>query len=183
MGIASTVDQAAHAGAVHVPAVPLPQVHHGEVLPPDGVKLVSWQLELADQFYQAYKASFRERPGFPGWSAEEWVGRVTNNDLIPEWSLLALADELPVGFLIGNIDLTTNPPGGDVWQVGVIPSQRRCGLGSALIVEALRRMVARGSVSVQLTVNVNNPGAIQTYLPLGFTQIGRRARYEQILAG
>ena len=37
---------------------------------------------------------------------------------------------------------------------------------------------ASGAASIQLTVNVNNPGAIQAYAQLGFVKIGRRARYE-----
>lgn len=150
-------------------------------LPPD-VTLTNWQPDVAEQFYQAYHAAFRERPGFPGWSAAEWIARVTENDLIPEWSLLARADSLPLGFVIGCIDLTTNPPGGFVWQIGVIPTQRRRGLASVLLVETMRRMQAAGSTSTQLTVHVNNPGAIQTYAQLGFETIGRRARYEQIVA-
>ena len=150
----------------------------GRPLPRD-VTITSWQPELAEQFFQAYDAAFRERPGFPGWSAAEWIARVTANDLRPEWSLLARASGVQLGFVIGNIDLTTVPPGGFVWQIGVIPAQRRRGLGSALMVEAMRRMQAAGAASVQLTVNVNNPGAIDTYTQLGFITIGRRARYER----
>ncbi len=41
-------------------------------------------------------------------------------------------------------------------------------------------MQAAGAESTQLTVNVNNPGAIQAYVKLGFATIGRRARYEQM---
>lgn len=147
---------------------------------PRGVTLTIWQPNVAEQFFQAYHAAFHERPGFPGWSAAEWIARVTENDLIPEWSLLALAGDVPLGFVIGNIDLTGDPAGGFVWQIGVIPAQRRRGLGSALMVETMRRMQAAGAVSAQLTVNINNPGAIQTYAQLGFALIGRRARYERI---
>jgi len=155
--------------------LPLPD----RALPP-GVTLTSWQPNMADQFYKAYDAAFHDRPGFPGWSAAEWIARVTENDLIPEWSLLARADGAPLGFVIGNIDLTTDSPGGFVWQIGVIPIQRRRGLGSALMVETMQRMQAAGTVSTQLTVNINNPGAIQTYAQLGFAIIGRRARYEYV---
>jgi ribosomal protein S18 acetylase RimI-like enzyme len=148
-------------------------------LPPD-VTITSWRPDLAEQFFLAYDAAFHDRPGFPGWSAAEWIARVTENDLILEWSLLARAGGLPLGFVIGNIDLTTDPPGGYVWQIGVIPAQRRRGLASALLVETMRRMQAAGATSTQLTVHINNPGAIQAYARLGFATIGRRARYERI---
>lgn len=148
---------------------------------PDGVTLTAWQPEVAEEFYQAYYAAFRERPGFPGLSAAEWIARVTENDHVPEWSLLARAGGVPLGFVIGNTDLTTDPPGGFVWQIGVIPAARRRGLGSALLVETMRRMQAAGAPWADLTVHTNNPGAIQTYVQLGFATIGRRARYERMV--
>lgn len=147
---------------------------------PQDVTISNWQPDLADQFFRAYHTAFRERPGFPGYSAAEWIARVTENDHKPEWSFLARIDDKPVGFVIGNIDLTTKPPGGYIWQIGVIPSQRRRGLASALLVETMRRMQEAGASSALLTVHLNNPGAIKAYSQLRFTEVGRRARYERI---
>ncbi|MEP7359809.1 MAG: N-acetyltransferase [Anaerolineales bacterium] len=148
--------------------------------PPEGVTLTTWQPGLAEKFFQAYQAAFRERPGFPGWSAAEWISRVTENDLIPEWSLLARAGEEPLGFVIGTIDLTGRPAAGYVWQIGVVPEARRRGLASALLVETMRRMQAAGAPYADLVVHVNNPGAFHAYAGLGFATIGRRARYERV---
>lgn len=148
---------------------------------PDGVTLTTWQPEVAEEFYQAYYAAFRERPGFPGFSAAEWIGRVTGDDYIPEWSLLARAEGVPLGFVIGNTNLTATPPNGYVWQIGVVPAARRRGLASALLVETMRRMQAAGAPWADLTVHTNNPGAIQAYAGIGFVTVGRRARYERNL--
>ncbi len=144
---------------------------------PGDVTISTWHSDLACQFYQAYHAAFRERPGFPGFTADEWVNHWMTDNVVPEWSLLALAAGVPAGFVIA----TTNPPHGFIVQVGVVPAQRRRGLSSALMVESMQRMQAQGSISAQLTVGTNNPGAIQTYIQLGFTTIGRRARYEKII--
>ncbi len=144
---------------------------------PSGVTITTWQATLADEFFQAYDASFRERPGFPGWSAAEWVDHWTTDNFKPEWSLLAREGAMPVGFLIA----ATYPPHGFVVQVGVVPTQRRRGVGSGLIAETMRRMQAAGAASSQLLVYVDNPGAIQAYTRLGFITIGRRARYERIM--
>jgi len=153
--------------------LPLPD----RALPRD-VTITVWQPDLAEQFFHAYDASFHDRPGFPGWSAAEWIARRTDDDNFkPEWSLLARAGDVPVGFLTAG----TEHPGGFVVQIGVVPAQRRRGLGSALMVETMRRMQAAGATSVQLTVNVNNPGAIRAYAQLGFATVGRRARYERIV--
>lgn len=153
--------------------LPLPNL----AMPPE-VNFTTWQPVLADQFFQAYQAAFRERPGFPGYSADQWISDfLENENFKPEWSLLARAGDQPVGFVTASAE----PPGGYVIQVGVIPEQRRRGLSSALITETMRRMKAAGLNVTQLLVNVNNPGAIQTYLMLGFVTTGRRARYERIL--
>jgi mycothiol synthase len=148
---------------------------------PSDVTINHWQPDLSQQFFQAYHAAFRDRPGFPGYSADQWISGVNENDHKPEWSLLAWVRGEPVGYVIGNIDLTLDPAGGHIWQVGVIPAQRRRGLGSALLVESMRRMQAAGAVSARLEVHVDNPGAIQAYAGLGFVTIDRRARYEKIL--
>lgn len=148
---------------------------------PQDVTITHWQPDLAGQFFQAYQTSFRERPGFPGYHAAEWIAQVTEDDHKPEWSLLARVAGEPVGFVIGNIDLTKDPPGGYIWQIGVIPTQRRRGLASALLVETMRRIQEAGVSSALLTVHLNNPGAIQAYSGLGFMTVGRRARYERVL--
>jgi len=145
---------------------------------PADVTIANWEPDLADQFFRAYQPSFRDRPGFPGFTAAEWIFQRTDDENFkPEWSLLARLGELPVGFL----NAGTGNPGGFIVQIGVIPGQRRRGLGSALMVETMRRMQAAGERDAELTVNVNNPGAIQVYDKLGFTAVGRRARYERVV--
>lgn len=145
-------------------------------LPPD-VKLATWQPDLADQFFQAYHASFRDRPGFPGYSAEEWIAdRIDDENAKFEWSLLALSGRSPVGF----VNAGAEHPGGYIVQIGVVPDHRRRGLASSLMVETMRRMQTDGETAVQLCVNLNNPGAKQAYVQLGFVTVGRRARYERI---
>lgn len=131
--------------------------------------------EPAHQFYQAYYASFRDRPGFPGWSATEWITWTDDDNHRPAWSLLAQADGEPMGFVTGGLE-HIDP---FIMQIGVIPEQRRRGIASALLVEAMARMRADGETATELTVNVNNPGAIAAYVQLGFETVGRRARFER----
>jgi mycothiol synthase len=137
---------------------------------PGGVMLTEWSRDLADRFFAAYDASFRDRPGFPGWSAEQWIEWLTDDDEFrPDWSLLATDGEAgDVGFVAC----------GEGWivQVGVRPDWRGRGLGAALVTEALARMRAAGATEALLDVNVNNPaGAL--YRRLGFASLGRRARF------
>ncbi|HEX2358013.1 MAG TPA: GNAT family N-acetyltransferase [Micromonosporaceae bacterium] len=138
---------------------------------PDDVRLAEWTSELAERFFATYQASFRDRPGFPGWTALRWIDWIQSDDEFrPQWSLLATtADEGDLAFIVSAQDW--------VVQVGVRPDRRGRGLGAALVVEALRRMREAGAAQALLDVNVNNPaGAL--YRRLGFVDIGRRARYE-----
>lgn len=142
---------------------------------PSGITLAAWTPALAGQFFEAYQAAFRDRPGSPGWSAEEWITWVTDDDEFrPDLSLLAYDDGGPVGFIVC----------GEMWivQMGVRPEWRGRGLASALLVEVLRRFRAEGCDRVLLDVNVNNPGAARVYARLGFEVVGRRARFVLALA-
>jgi mycothiol synthase len=149
---------------------------------PTDVVLTEWSPKLAPRFFDCWVASFGDRPGFPGWSQDQWIEWISDG-LNPQWTLLATRGgecvdfvEVPtedVGFVAGGED------GGDAWiyQVGVVPSARGAGLGAGLVSESLRRMRADGKESAVLDVNLNNPGAARVYERLGFIRIGRRARY------
>ncbi|MBN8191952.1 hypothetical protein JI667_07320 [Bacillus sp. NTK074B] len=38
-----------------------------------GLTFKSWSSSLEEPFYDIYHASFKDRPGFPGWPMEKWV--------------------------------------------------------------------------------------------------------------
>ncbi len=155
---------------------PLPPAGHPL---PEGMTFATWQPDVAQQFFQAYHAAFRGNPGFPNPSAEQWIDGVNGNDLVTEATLLVREGDQPLGFVIGALDLTGDPPGGFVAQIGVVPEARRRGVASALLVESLRRMQAAGAPYADLQVYADNPGAIQAYAGVGFVTFGRRARYER----
>ena len=137
---------------------------------PPGAVLQDWSAETAPRFFAVYTAAFRDRPGFPGWSAGEWIGEVTDDeDFRPGWSVLATVPGVgDAGFVTGAV--------GWVVQVGVVPAARGRGLGGALVCEALGRMRAAGRVEAWLDVNVDNPAA-RLYRRLGFRGMGRRGRF------
>jgi mycothiol synthase len=136
------------------------------------VVLTEWSSTEASRFFAVYEASFRSRPGFPGWSAEEWINRISGDeDFRADLTLLATVDGLDVGFI-------ASASAGWIVQVGVVPAARGRALATRLIVEVLRRMAADGEDRAVLNVNVNNPGAIKAYRRIGFDSVGRRARYE-----
>ena len=142
-----------------------------EVALASGATVTTWSTATAERFFAVYQAAFRERPGFPGWSAQRWIDWTADDEEFrPQWSLLATD---PVA---GDVAFVTCAEGWIV-QVGVRPDQRGRRLGAGLVVEALRRMRAVGRTEALLDVNVDNPAG-ELYQRLGFQTIGRRARFE-----
>jgi mycothiol synthase len=140
--------------------------------PPAGLTLSPWGQADPARFYAVYHAAFRDRPGFPGWSQARWVEWISDDeDFRAGWTLLASLGSADVGFIVG--DAT-----GWITQMGVVPSARGRGIGAALIGEAVRHMRSAGLEAISLNVNVNNQPAAALYRRLGFTRIGRRARYQ-----
>jgi mycothiol synthase len=141
---------------------------------PAGLVLHEWTPDLAVRFFATYDAAFSERPGFPAWPAERWVAWTAGDEEFrPQWSLLAAG---PDGE--GDAGFVTCAEGWIV-QVGVVPSWRGRGVGGALVAEALRRMRAAGADHALLDVNVDNPAA-RLYTRLGFTTLGRRAKFQRL---
>ncbi len=137
---------------------------------PAGITLANWSPALAESFFAAYTASFRERPGFPGWSRDEWTDWATgDDDFRPAASFVARCGDTPAGFILCDE--------GWIAQLGVCPEWRGRGLGAALTAAALRHFQAAGLEDVSLGVNVNNPIAARLYTRLGFEVSGRRARW------
>ncbi|MEV4708278.1 N-acetyltransferase [Actinoplanes sp. NPDC049316] len=135
----------------------------------EGTRLAEWSAETVGRFFRVYEASFRDRPGFPGWTQEEWAAGVVDEDFRPGWSLLASVPGAgDAGFVTAAV--------GWIVQVGVVPAARGWGLGGALVCEALRRMRRDGEAEAWLDVNVDNP-AVELYRRLGFEHRGRRARF------
>jgi ribosomal protein S18 acetylase RimI-like enzyme len=71
------------------------------------------------------------------------------------------------------IDFQTDDGTAVIWQVAVHPALQSLGIGTALIAEAERRILARGVATAQLSVETNNPRARGLYERLGYV-----ARFE-----
>ncbi|MEV0200371.1 GNAT family N-acetyltransferase [Nonomuraea sp. NPDC050691] len=139
---------------------------------PAGVRTEEWTAGTLDAFHAAYQGSFADRPGFPGWSRDEWIAWLVDDTFLPGCSLVARAgDGTPVGFVAC--------AEGFLIQVGSVPEWRRRGLGAALATLALGRMRERGDTEAFLDVNVDNPASAALFRGLGFTPVARRARYER----
>lgn len=60
-----------------------------------------------------------------------------------------------------------------LWQLGVHPALRSCGIGTLLIASAEARITARGLTVAELGVEEGNPRARALYERLGYRAYGR----------
>lgn len=77
---------------------------------------------------------------------------------------------LPVA--LGGIDFTKIPGAGVLWMLAVHAALQSCGIGTALIEAAERRIRARGLHRAELGVEENNPRARALYERLGYVAYG-----------
>jgi ribosomal protein S18 acetylase RimI-like enzyme len=153
-------------------SLPLPQANFSP-----SVSCFSWEPDRTHEFFAAYNASFRDRPGFPHWIEEQWVAWVSADPAFrPDLSRVAIAQGQPVGFITNEQESAQI---GYIIQVGVHPDWRRQGLAAALMARSLQAWQAEGKEAVMLHVNVNNPGAIRLYQKLGFTIVARRGAFRK----
>jgi ribosomal protein S18 acetylase RimI-like enzyme len=78
---------------------------------------------------------------------------------------------LPVA--IGGVDYAKTPGAGTIGQLAVHPALQSCGIGTALIDAAERRIRARGLRRAELRVEDGNPRARALYERLGYRACGR----------
>jgi ribosomal protein S18 acetylase RimI-like enzyme len=83
----------------------------------------------------------------------------------------------------GGIDYKTTPSVGTLFQFGVHPALRSCGIGTLLIHAAEQRIRARGLHRAQLGVEENNPRARALYERLGYVIYGSKPASWDVDAG
>jgi mycothiol synthase len=126
--------------------------------------------------------AFARHPEQGAWTREDLDLREREPWFDPDGFFLAERDGKLVGFHWTKIHgpdsgpeggqepgANAHEPIGEVYVVGVDPSQRGAGLGRALTLAGLRYLRAKGLFQVMLYVDESNTAAIRLYESLGFT--------------
>ncbi|MFE0464145.1 GNAT family N-acetyltransferase [Kitasatospora sp. NPDC058965] len=90
-----------------------------------------------------------------------------------EVDYLAVCTPVGLPIAVGGVDYTVKPGTGTLWQLGVHPALRSCGIGTLLIRTAEQRIRARGPARAELAVEESNPRARALYERLGYRAFGR----------
>jgi ribosomal protein S18 acetylase RimI-like enzyme len=154
----------------------------GEAAIPDGYELIPWRTGLAEKHAIAQYRCFRfeiDANVFPCLGDEEGCLRLMNEISRREGFLEEatwLVRYRPAGGrrydYCGTIQGVLERNGiGSIQNVGVSPDHRGLGLGSALVVHALRGFAGHGVKRVSLEVTADNLGAMRLYRRLGFVRM------------
>lgn len=104
------------------------------------------------------------------------------------WNSLAIAEIMNIAGFFGHIAWVDDMPAGfalalhlgeecEILALGVLPSRRREGIGSALLDAICVEGCLRGARRIVLEVAVDNRAALSVYTARGFIQVGHRWNY------
>jgi mycothiol synthase len=136
---------------------------------PEGVEIRSFAPGDEDGWLAVNNAAFDWHPEQGSQTRADIDAIVTDPDFDPNTAILAVRDGEVIGFHQTKItDTETEGRLGEVYVVGVDPRIHAKGVGKALTVEGLRRMVADGAGTIELYVESDNAPALGLYERLGF---------------
>ena len=104
------------------------------------------------------------------WSRESLLSELNNPNSV---FIAALENDEVIGY----IGMSTVIDEGYIFNVAVTESQRKKGIGSALIGEIVTYCKKNGFMFVTLEVRQSNQKAISLYSHFGFTKVGERKSY------
>lgn len=140
-----------------------------ETQAPEGVEIRSFAPGDEDGWLSVNNAAFNWHPEQGGQTRADIDAVVTAADFDPNTFVIAARDEEVIGFHQTKITDTDDEGRlGEVYVVGVDPCIHAKGVGKALTVEGMRRMVAAGAETIELYVESDNAPALGLYERLGF---------------
>lgn len=136
---------------------------------PEGVTIRSFTTGDEDGWRRVNNAAFDWHPEQGSQTAEDFAEVIEAPDFEPDSVILAIRDDQVIGFHQTKLtDFGAEGRLGEVYVVGVDPSIHAKGVGKALTIEGMRRMVTAGATAIELYVESDNAPALGLYERLGF---------------
>lgn len=152
-----------------------PAAEPWHLAPIDGVELVGWRPELAEQARLVHNLSEEHRQWAVLQDGHTWELALTDQSARPELSWMALDGGRVVGFAL-NAQLPGEPIG---WteRVAALPAWRNRGLLRGLLASSLNTFREAGLAGAGVGVDADSPSAVLPYQGLGYGVVGTVAWY------
>ena len=128
------------------------------------------------QWLRVNAAAFADHPEQGQIDSDDLADRMAEPWFDPKGFFIATINDTMVGF---HWTKQHQDQLGEVYVLGITPSEAGRGLGKALLVTGLRSLQQRGSTCVELYVEADHQAAIELYLTYGFTTVNRDVMYAQ----
>ena len=149
---------------------------------PEGVLLRDVRPDDAEAWAAVNNAAFSWHPEQGGQDPAEYRRRTQEHDFDP--GTVVIAERTADGRILGFHETkrhSDHPSGlamGEVHVIGVDPDVHARGVGRALLLEGMRRMVAGGAEAIELYVESDNEKALPLYRDVGFSRTVVHVSYE-----
>lgn len=110
--------------------------------------------------------------------SDPWSAESIRETIGMPWIFTHVAEE-SAGRILGYVFCREVAGESELLNIAVDPTERRSGIGKALLAAALAWVAERGAVETFLEVRASNAGAIALYEREGFRAVGRRPDYYQ----
>ena len=138
---------------------------------PSRISLRAYRSEDAPAWIAAFNASFSDHWGGFSYSPESWSRHAASPRFRKQFSVVAEADGAFAGICHCAPSLNPREKGlAHLHILGVPPQFRRRGLGTCLMLDALRRLRENGFKRVELDMDSQNHKALPLYQQLGFRE-------------
>jgi len=140
---------------------------------PDGVTIRAFETDDVDAIVRVNGRAFASHPEQGAMDRADFERRTGSDWFDPAGLFVAVREDDVVGFHWTKVEDDV----GEVYVVGVDPSEQGSGLGTALTARGLRHLHESGLRTVDLYVEGDNDPALAVYRRLGFTEHARDVLY------
>ena len=145
---------------------------------PDGVTLRAFEPGDVDAIVRVNGRAFASHPEQGAMDRADFEQRASSDWFDPAGLFVALRSSVELdGEVVGFHWTKVEDDVGEVYVVGVDPSEQGSGLGTALTARGLRHLHESGLRTVDLYVEGDNDPALAVYRRLGFTEHARDVLY------